>query len=74
MRIENILNKAIKLEPLTLEEGIFIYERVSSNELMLVANKCRQKQVPGNKVSWLIDRNINITNVCISGCKFCNFH
>ncbi|MCF6333451.1 MAG: CofH family radical SAM protein [Draconibacterium sp.] len=25
-------------------------------------------------MGWLIDRNINITNVCISGCKFCNFH
>ena len=25
-------------------------------------------------VTWQIDRNVNITNVCISGCKFCNFH
>ncbi|MCF6333450.1 MAG: hypothetical protein L3J11_09220 [Draconibacterium sp.] len=46
MRIENILNKAIKLEPLTLGKGMFIYERVSTNELMLVRmnvarNKCR---------------------------------
>ncbi|MEG2613236.1 MAG: CofH family radical SAM protein, partial [Alistipes sp.] len=24
--------------------------------------------------TWQIDRNVNITNVCISGCKFCNFH
>lgn len=74
MRTDKILNKAIQLEPLALEEGMFIYEKVSTSELMLVANECRQKQVPGNKVGWLIDRNINITNVCISGCKFCNFH
>jgi cyclic dehypoxanthinyl futalosine synthase len=25
-------------------------------------------------VTWQIDRNVNITNVCISGCRFCNFH
>lgn len=74
MRTESILIKAIGLEPLTLEEGMFIYENVSTNELMLVANECRQKQVPGNKVGWIIDRNINITNVCVSECRFCNFH
>lgn len=74
MITDKILNKAIQLEPLTLEEGIMIYDHVPTNELMLVANECRQKQVPGNKVGWIIDRNVNITNVCVSGCKFCNFH
>ncbi len=74
MKRENVLKKAINLDPITLEEGLLIYENVPTNELMLVANECRQKQVPGNKVGWIIDRNINITNVCISGCKFCNFH
>lgn len=74
MRAESILKKAIDLDPITLEEGLFIYENVSTNDLMLVANECRQKQVPGNKVGWIIDRNVNITNVCVSGCQFCNFH
>ncbi|MBT6764246.1 MAG: CofH family radical SAM protein, partial [Prolixibacteraceae bacterium] len=74
MVADKILIKAIRLEPLTFEEGLFIYEQVPTNELMLVANECRQLQVPGNRVGWIIDRNVNITNVCISGCKFCNFH
>jgi len=74
MKIDQILNKASQLEALTLEEGMVLYERVPTSELMLVANECRQKQVPGNGVGWIIDRNVNITNVCISGCKFCNFH
>ena len=74
MQIESIFNKAVDLEPLTMEEGMYIYENVPTNELMLVANECRKKQVEGNKVGWIIDRNVNITNVCISGCKFCNFH
>lgn len=74
MGTDKILNKALKLESLSLEEGLFIYENVSTSELMMVANECRQLQVPGKKVGWIIDRNVNITNVCISGCKFCNFH
>lgn len=72
--MDKILYKAIELNPLSLEEGMLVYEKVSTSELMMVANECRQKQVPGNKVGWIIDRNVNITNVCVSGCKFCNFH
>jgi cyclic dehypoxanthinyl futalosine synthase len=30
--------------------------------------------VPGNVVTWIIDRNSNTTNVCIANCKFCNFY
>lgn len=74
MGTDKILKKAIALEPISIEDGMLIYEDVPTNELMLVANECRKKQVPGNKVGWIIDRNVNITNVCISGCKFCNFH
>lgn len=74
MKSDKILSKAANLETVSPEEGLYIYENVSTTELMLVANECRQKQVPGNQVGWIIDRNVNITNVCISGCKFCNFH
>ena len=31
-------------------------------------------QVPHGKVTWIIDRNMNTTNVCIANCKFCNFY
>jgi len=74
MQVKDILKKAINLEPLTLDEGVFIYSLASTPDLMFVANELRKIHVPGNKVTWQIDRNVNITNVCISGCKFCNFH
>src|SRR5689334_22450757 len=41
---------------------------------MFAANKLRKKQVPHGKVTWIIDRNVNTTNVCIANCKFCNFY
>ena len=30
--------------------------------------------MPHGKVTWIIDRNVNTTNVCIANCKFCNFY
>jgi cyclic dehypoxanthinyl futalosine synthase len=40
---------------------------------MFVANEIRQILHPGNIVTWQIDRNVNISNVCFVQCKFCNF-
>jgi cyclic dehypoxanthinyl futalosine synthase len=40
---------------------------------MFIANKLRQLHNPGRTVGWMIDRNVNITNICFSQCTFCNF-
>ena len=74
MNLDHLYSRALNLEPLTLEEGELLYQVAPTSELMFVAWQIRQKLHPGNTVTWMIDRNINITNVCISGCKFCNFH
>lgn len=74
MNLDNLFIKALNREPLSLEEGICLYTEASTSELMLIADQLRQILHPENTVTWMIDRNINITNVCISGCKFCNFH
>ena len=42
---------------------------------MFVANEIRNiKKNNSKKVTWIIDRNVNTTNVCIANCKFCNFY
>ena len=46
-------------------EGKFLYENLATTELMWIANELRQKTVPGNIVTWQIDRNVNTTNVLI---------
>ena len=71
---DKIFHKALNLELLLASELIRIYKFADTGELMFVANKLKQIRVSEDKVSWQIDRNVNITNVCISGCKFCNFH
>ena len=74
MRVDDLLGRALNLEWLSAEEGVYLLENATTPELMYVGNKLRQHHVPGNIVTWIIDRNSNTTNVCIANCKFCNFY
>lgn len=74
MQIADLLHRALNLEWLSPEEGVFLLENASTAELMYAGNRLRQHHVPGNVVTWIIDRNSNTTNVCIANCKFCNFY
>lgn len=51
-----------------------LYREVPLEELSGMADAERYRHVPERRVSYQIDRNVNYTNVCISACKFCNFH
>ena len=74
MKIDKIYSKIQNFEYISVNEGLYLYNHAPLSELILIANTIRKKIIPGNKVTWLIDRNINITNVCSCGCYFCNFH
>jgi cyclic dehypoxanthinyl futalosine synthase len=74
MQLADLYQKALKFEFLSIEEGMFLFEHAPLTELMYVADEMRKIQVPYNKVTWQIDRNVNTTNVCIANCKFCNFY
>jgi cyclic dehypoxanthinyl futalosine synthase len=73
MNLEQLYDKAINLVPLSVSEGLRLYSEAPVEELMFVANKLRQIHNPGKIVGWMIDRNVNITNICFSQCSFCNF-
>ena len=73
METHKLLNRALKFDFLSANEGLFLFENAATSDLMFVANELRKKQVPSNKVTWIIDRNANTTNVCNANCKFCNF-
>ena len=74
MHIEDLLQRALNLEFLTAEEGVFLFEQAPTAALMHVGNRLRQHHVPNKTVTWIIDRNSNTTNVCVANCKFCNFY
>ena len=74
MQLMNLYKKALAFEWLSIEEGIFLFENAPTAELMFIGNELRFKQKPEKIVTWIIDRNVNTTNVCIANCKFCNFY
>ena len=62
-------------ESLTREEAYELYDNAPLQLLASVADTIRRNTVSDpSVVTWQIDRNINVTNVCKSGCLFCNFH
>lgn len=70
---EELYEKALDLIPLSANEGIALYQQAPLEELIYVGDRLRQIHVPGNNAGWIIDRNVNITNICFSQCTFCNF-
>ena len=61
-------------ERLTVEDATILYEKADINDLMFASLERRKRQVPGNVVTYLVDRNINYTNVCTINCQFCSFY
>ena len=55
-------------------EALSLYLNAPLEELRSMADTVRYSHIPQKRVSWQIDRNVNITNACVSGCLFCNFH
>lgn len=74
MNVNNLFTRTLNFEFLSAEEGVFLFQKAGTSELAYIANELRKVQKPDNKVTWIIDRNVNTTNVCIANCKFCNFY
>ena len=74
MSLDTLYKKALAKADLTAAEAERLFREAPLAELMLTADTLRRRAAPPDEVTWQIDRNVNITNVCVSGCKFCNFH
>ena len=72
----NIIERQLSEYPprLSLEEAAILYDDADQNELLHAGLMMRRKRVPGNKVTYLVDRNVNYTNVCTINCQFCSFY
>jgi cyclic dehypoxanthinyl futalosine synthase len=71
--INEILSRALCNELLDIEDGIKILKSNNLNLLGAAADALRKRSA-GELVTFVIDRNINYTNVCTSKCKFCAFY
>lgn len=74
MDVDALLNKGAAGERLSLAEGIFLHDNAELMALGRAADQRRQALHPEGRVTYIIDRNVNYTNVCVTRCKFCNFY
>jgi cyclic dehypoxanthinyl futalosine synthase len=59
---------------LTREQALDLYLNAPTAELGRMADDVRRRKHPGGVVTYIIDRNVNYTNVCVARCKFCAFY
>jgi cyclic dehypoxanthinyl futalosine synthase len=71
--METALKKAVRHLRLDGEEALFLLENADLLTLADIAHRHRLVLHPRPLVTYVVDRNINYTNVCTSGCKFCAY-
>ena len=71
---EKILNDVRGGKRLQAEDAVRLYREADLHALGQAAQDARFRKVPERRVTYLIDRNINYTNICITDCQFCAFY
>ncbi len=70
---DRILSKTADGERISDKEWLRLFEEASLYDLGRCAHEIRMKRASGDTVTFILDRNINYTNICVSGCAFCAF-
>lgn len=73
-KLPDILAQAAQGEAISVDQAITLFaaEGTDFEQVLQTADQVRQMRC-GNQASFVITRNINFTNVCYMGCRFCNF-
>jgi cyclic dehypoxanthinyl futalosine synthase len=72
--IDSILQRGADGGRITPDEALRLYTEAPFHPLGEAADQVRRRRYPDGIVTYLIDRNINYTNVCVTACKFCAFY
>ena len=73
-RTGEILDHALSGQDITVDEASHLFDADGSDLLALIAAAdCLRAQTVGDVVTYVINRNINFTNVCVKACGFCAF-
>jgi len=74
MGIEHIARKVAGNERLDTNEGLALLRQADLLTLGELAGSVRKRLHPERIVTFIVDRNINYTNICVNKCKFCAFY
>src|SRR6188768_3349840 len=72
--IAELLDRARHREPLHPEEWLEVIHETPTTQLRQLADDLRKELHPDDVVTYVVDRNINYTNICFSVCNFCAFY
>jgi len=72
--IADLLAAAAAGGRITPDEALLLYTDAPLHALGQAADAVRRRRYPDNIATYIIDRNINYTNVCLTACKFCAFY
>lgn len=72
--LQSVLDRAADGGRITPDEALTLYTDAPLHALGRAADTVRRRRFPDNVATYIIDRNINYTNVCLTACKFCAFY
>ncbi len=72
--VSDVLEKALDGERLSDEDAITLLRSRDLVAVGRVANEIRNRLTDSNRVTFIVDRNLNYTNVCVTDCDFCAFY
>jgi cyclic dehypoxanthinyl futalosine synthase len=72
--LDSLLSRAAEGERLSAAEGERLGAEGSLIDLGLAADAIRRRKHPSGVVTYIVDRNVNYTNVCTTSCRFCAFY
>ena len=74
MNIEPIIGKVASGGRVSADEALALYLHAPTHVLGQLADDIRMRKHPDRTVTYIIDRNVNYTNVCVAKCNFCAFY
>ncbi len=74
MSVDAIAAKVTRGERIDADEARMLYREASTWQLGRLADAIRARRHPERLVTYIIDRNVNYTNVCVARCNFCAFY
>ena len=72
--LDTLIDKTAAGESLSRKEALLLLQKSDLLQLGRLADNVRRKLHPDNLVTFVVDRNVNYTNICESKCKFCAFY
>jgi cyclic dehypoxanthinyl futalosine synthase len=72
--VEVLLDKSTDGGRLTADEALYLYESGDLLALGQAAQEVARRRHPNGVITYIVDRNVNYSNVCTAGCSFCAFY